>query len=77
METLDYLIMFYTLSALATTMAIVLSMEVFFLRRRVKELDRVADTTHEEVKNIKKRLNTLKKRYELEAEDIVNISRKL
>jgi len=77
LDAYGYLVLFYSMSAVTTTLVIILAIEVVSLRRRLKKLSKLADTTHMEVKNIKKRLEVLKKRYDIEAEEIIRLSKKL
>ncbi len=72
-----YFVFFYSLTAITTTLIVILLLEVISLNRRLKKVGSVADTTHAEVMNIKKRLNVLKKKYEIDAEEIVKLSKKL
>ncbi|GCC10053.1 hypothetical protein IPdc08_00072 [archaeon] len=77
MNIYGYLVFFYSLTAITTTLIVILLLEVIVLNRRLKKVSSVADTTHVEVMNIKKRMNVLKKKYEVDAEEIVEISKKL
>lgn len=75
----DWLLVFYALAAVSTTLCAVLAVEVFRLRRTLAELRTSTKKTAREVDAIKKRLEVLirNKAENIDAEDLKTISRRL